>query len=125
MVTTWRLSSARHLCAHRRDLRAAHLAVVAEFIAFRLALVGSDQELQAVFLQKLLSHVRPKVTAPSTDSVGLAALLQHGVTPQDVHHLGDQETDTRSFSVIHGGRTGGAGGRGGRGGRGKYMKKNM
>jgi hypothetical protein len=35
----------------------------------------------------MFCYIRPKITASSSNSVGLAALLSHGITPQDVYHL--------------------------------------
>jgi hypothetical protein len=44
--------------------------------------------LQLVFFHQPFCHVRPKVTASSSDSVGLAALLSRGITPQNIYNLG-------------------------------------
>lgn len=62
----------------------ADLAVVTELVALLLALVRADQELQAVLLKELLRHIRPKVAAATSHLILSAALLRHGVAPEDI-----------------------------------------
>lgn len=62
----------------------ADLTVVTELVALLLALMRADQELQAVFLKELLRHIRPKVAATTSHLVFSAALLRHGVAPEDI-----------------------------------------
>lgn len=65
----------------------SYLSTVAELVAFWLALMGADQELQVVLLQKFLCHIGPKVAATSSDCIYYATLLRHGVTPQYIYNL--------------------------------------
>lgn len=68
--------------------RPTHHAVVTKLVAFLFALVRADEELQAVSAQHLLSDVWPPVAAATPHLVGNAAVLRHGVAPQQVHNLG-------------------------------------
>lgn len=60
------------------------LPVVTELVALLLALMGADEELQVVLLKDLPCHVRPKVAATTSHRIYSAALLRHGVTPENV-----------------------------------------
>lgn len=60
------------------------LPVVAELVAFLLALMGADEELQVVLLKDLPCHVRSKVAATTSHRIYSAALLRDGVTPENV-----------------------------------------
>lgn len=61
-----------------------NLPVVTELIAILLALMGADEELQVVLLKDLPRHIRPKIAAATSHRIFSAALLRHGVTPEDV-----------------------------------------
>lgn len=61
-----------------------NLPVVTELVAILLALVGADEELQVVLLKDLLCHIRPKVAATTSHCIYSAAVLRHGVTPENV-----------------------------------------
>ena len=60
---------------------------MAEFIALLLTLMGANQEDHSMFLQKVLGNIWPKVAATTPESVGAAAILALGVTPEDVYNL--------------------------------------
>lgn len=60
------------------------LPVVTELIAVLLALMGADEKLQVVLLKDLPRHIRPKVAAAASHRIFSAALLRHGVTPENV-----------------------------------------
>lgn len=60
---------------------------MAEFVTLLLALVGADDELHVVSVQEVLGDVRPPVAAPAPHLVGFAAVLGHGVAPQQVQDL--------------------------------------
>lgn len=68
-------------------LKKVHLSIVAELIALLFTLMGSDEQTEAVFLQKRLSHVWPEVTASTAERVWAAAILIFRVTPEDIHNL--------------------------------------
>lgn len=76
--------------SHQGNTRILHavpltdLPVVTELKALLLALVGADEELQVVLLKDLPCHVRPKVAATTSHRIYFAALLRHGVAPEDV-----------------------------------------
>lgn len=72
---------------HPHSMPLTNLAVVTELIALLLALVGADEELQVVLLKDLRCHVRPKVAATTSHLIFSAALLRHGVTPENVQNL--------------------------------------
>lgn len=58
-----------------------HPAVVAELVAVLFALMGSNEELQAVSSQHFLRHIWSPVTASASHFVVNAAILGHRVTP--------------------------------------------
>lgn len=64
-----------------------NLSIVAELIALLFTLMWSDEQTEAVFLQKRLSHVWSEVTASATERVWKTAILIFRVTPEDVHNL--------------------------------------
>lgn len=61
-----------------------HLSVVAELIAFLFTLMGADQQLQVVPVQKVLCDVRTPVATPAPHLIWDTALWNHGVTPEQV-----------------------------------------
>lgn len=60
---------------------------MAELVALLLALVGADDELQVVPVQEVLCDVGAPVAAAAPHLVGNAAILGHGVAPQQVEDL--------------------------------------
>lgn len=60
---------------------------MAELITVLFTLVGADEELQVVFVQKVLGDIGTPVAASAPQLVGNAAVLGHGVAPQQVHDL--------------------------------------
>lgn len=60
---------------------------MAELVSFLLALVGADQQLQAVLQQQPLGHIWAEVAASTSERVGTAALLGFRVAPQYIHNL--------------------------------------
>lgn len=62
-----------------------------ELISLLLALVRSDEQLESVSEQQFLRDVRAEVATPSSESVGAAAFLHFGITPQYIHDLQPRE----------------------------------
>lgn len=60
---------------------------MAELVSLLFALVGADYELQVVFVQEVLGDVGAPVAASAPHLVRHAAVLGHGVTPQQVQDL--------------------------------------
>lgn len=68
-------------------LKRPHLPVVAELVTLLFALVGTDDELHVVSVQELLCDVGTPVATPTPHFVGYAAVLVHGVAPEQVQDL--------------------------------------
>lgn len=64
-----------------------HLPVVAELVTLLFALMGADDELKVVLVQKLLCDVRAPVAASTSNFVWNASVLDHRVAPQQVQDL--------------------------------------
>lgn len=64
-----------------------YLSTVTQLIALLLALMGSDEQLEALLEQQFLGDVRAEVTASSPKCVGTAAVWSFGVTPQYIYNL--------------------------------------
>lgn len=70
---------------------------MAELVTLLLALMGADDELQVVPVQKVLGDVGAPVAAPTPHLVGNAAVLGHWVAPQQVQDL--EAVDTKGSSL--------------------------
>lgn len=64
-----------------------YLSTMTELISLLLALVGSDEQLEAVLEQQSLGDVRTEVAASSSECVGTAAFVGFRITPQYIHNL--------------------------------------
>ena len=64
-----------------------------ELVTLLFALVGADDELQVVPVQEVLGDVGAPVAASAPQLVGDAAILGHGVAPQQVQDLVAQKRD--------------------------------
>lgn len=73
----------------------AHLPIVAELITILFALMGANNELQVVSVQEVLCDIGTPVAAPTSHLIGYAAVLAHGVTPQQVQDLEVDRNDQR------------------------------
>lgn len=58
-----------------------------QLIALLFALVGSDEQLEALLEQQAAGDVGAEVTASSAKCVGTAAVWGFGVTPQYIYNL--------------------------------------
>lgn len=62
-------------------LHPAYLSTMTELISLLFALVGSNEQLEAVLEQQSLGDVRTKVAASSSECVGTAAFMGFRITP--------------------------------------------
>lgn len=69
-----------------------------KLITLLFALMRANNELEVVSVQEILSDIRPPVAAPSSDFIGYAAVLGHGVTPQQIQDLERHGNDTVTMS---------------------------
>lgn len=68
-------------------LHPAYLSAVTELVSLLFALMGSDEQLEAVLEQQSLGDIGAEVAASSSECVGTAAFLGFRVTPQYIHNL--------------------------------------
>lgn len=67
---------------------------MAELITILFALVGADDELQVVSIQEVLCDIGAPVAASTSQLIGDAAVLGHGVAPQQVQDLVSQKENS-------------------------------
>lgn len=66
---------------------------MAELITVLFTLMGADDKLQVVFVQKVLGNVGAPIATTASHLIGCAAILRHRVTPQQVQDLKADEND--------------------------------
>ena len=59
----------------------AYLPIMADFIPFRLTFVGPNEQFQTVFPKKLVGNIWPKIAAPSSACVWIAASFLSRIAP--------------------------------------------
>lgn len=74
-------------CLFLTTIGEVYLSTVAQLIALLFALMGSDEQLEALLEQQAAGDVRAEVTASSPKGVGTAAIWGFGVTPQYIYNL--------------------------------------
>lgn len=65
----------------------AYLPIMADFIAFGLAFMGSNEQLQVELIKKLGGNIWSKIAAPSSTCVWITASFAPGITPQNIDNL--------------------------------------
>lgn len=65
----------------------AYLPIMADFIAFGLAFMGSNEQLQLALTKNLGGNIWSKIAAPSSTCVWMTAFFTSGITPQNIDNL--------------------------------------